>query len=192
MRASDLLEHRPAFIYHGTSISAAVTAITEDRLLAEPAISFSRNFEVAKRFAHNRSHNPDIIEYWVNQKASEFPHGDWPTTEEMGEIIPLALAESYLDSGGVVLRFNPILIRQRYSLQPYNDDIETDHKWENEERIIRDLHPLTRYIDAVLVDQDVLSGMAETVLSGDPSIYVKPQPQYRGAFNFLKERSIQF
>ncbi len=189
MRASELLEHRPAFIYHGTSISAAVTAITEDRLLADPAISFSRNFEVAKKFAHTRAHNPDIIEYWVNQKAGEFPQGDWPTEEEMGKIIPLAVVESYLDSGGVVLRFNPQLIRQRYSLQPYNDDIETDHKWENEERIIRDLHPLTRYIDAVIVDRDALNAMAETVLLGDQTIHVEPQPQYRGAFAFLKAHS---
>jgi len=180
---------RPAYLYHGTSVTSALEILKSDRISSGGyTISLSRNIDIGKKFADIKSEA--AIEEWVNERASELS-GD-PDDAEIAAVIPVAVIEKWFadrsHEGGVIFVLDQTAIKHRYSVSPHNDDPHThDGKWEYEERISRDIYPVKPLIVSILVTKD-FPQISEAILNGFRG--VEPQPQYASELAFIAEKSL--
>jgi hypothetical protein len=197
MRAHELLETREAFLFHGTSVTSALEALREDRLRAyDHAISFTRDFSIARKFATIKS--AGVIEYWTNERYDLFPSDNHLNDEHIAKVLPAAFLEHHWvgswvgSSGGIIFVLDASKIRQRFRLTPHNDGRDNqDGKWEMEERLMkRDLVPFKMFVRKIIVSTN-FPQIVDDLLSGNEKLGVSAQPQYREAVQFIRSKATE-
>lgn len=138
-------------LYHGTSHAGALLIVSEDRMLSNEGISFTRNFEKAKVFAARAVGN-----------AMEYGYSSDPDAVDLSDPIMLACVAERQTSGdeGVILVFDRASLERQIALRK----IEPDPSWdwgmgfadndEEEERIETDddfVPDMLRHIKRIVI-----------------------------------------
>jgi len=176
-------------LYHGTSIARLLEIVREDRMRVNgtAGISFSRDIGIARRFANGRS--ASVLEDFGDMNADRLPEdaGD----ADLARVVPAAYAEhhyvgSWSETGGAILVFDRNVLGARYRLEPYETPGPMGHS-EHEERVGRDLTKVRGLLKGIIVTQG-FGNISRALVFGEPSLGIAPQPRYRKAIEFIRDR----